>query len=1560
MPAERAGAVRAFAQAYLRRLSGEVQGPDDQLAREVLAAFEFLERRGRDDALVRAVNPTLAQEGYEPPGSVVETNTDDLPFLVDSVTAELEARGLEVERLLHPIVGTERDADGRLLDVRGARAVGRRESLMHFEVDRRLAEEELPELENAVLGVLSGVRRIVDDFPAMSERVDRMLALARSGMHRYPSDDVVEAVSFLHWLREENFTFLGYREYEFSQTTIQAVPGSGLGILADASASAVAEARSIESLRPEVRARVLGGDLLLVTKTNRLSPVHRRARMDYIGVLQVDRDGRIVGGARLLGLFTGRAYAAPAAETPVLNRKLRRILDAEELIDGTHDYKAAVSLFESFPKDELFAAPAEDLRRAVVALLGLPHWRVRMLRRRHADGRGASLIVALPQQRATPELIERLTQLFAERYGTGRVDSTLVLGEGGQARVHYSVHAEAGAPDVAAGELEREVVALARTWEERLRVALSARHDAARARELANRWAPRLGPAYKAAIEPEAAVHDVGCLARLEAGSEPFVVGLRQALVEDGPRTRLALYQRGARADLSAVVPVLEALGLRVVEELPWALTAPGGEEVEVHDFGVLRSDGRPLDLDACAGRLADCLDAVWRGRAESDSLNRLVVTAGLDWPQVAVLRAYRSYRQRVGSRFGPGYERDAFAAHPEIGARLVRYFERRFDPAEPRDGGEEEALRAEILERLDGVASLDEDRILRDQLTLIDATLRTNAFKPGRGALAIKLRSGDVPGMPRPAPLVETFVHSPEMEGIHLRGGLVARGGIRFSDRMDFRTEVFGLMRAQMTKNALIVPTGAKGGFVLKRRPPDPAELGAELERRYRAYVQALLDVTDDRVDGRLVHPEGVRVLDGDDPYLVVAPDKGTATLSDTANALAAERGFWLGDAFASGGSTGYDHKALGITARGAWESVKRHFRELGTDVEQQPFTVVGIGDMSGDVFGNGMLLSDRIRLVAAYDHRHVFIDPDPDPDSGFAERRRLFELAGSSWDDYDRAKLSPGGGVWPRTAKGVPLSPQARAALGTDAERLTPDELIRAILRAPADLLFNGGIGTVVKASTEPHAAARDRGSDAIRVDARELRCRVVVEGGNLGLTQQARIEFAAAGGRVHTDFIDNSAGVDCSDHEVNLKVLLGLAARRGELDGAGRGELLRAVTGDVTAHVLADSYRQARLISLEVETSRSRMSVYEELIARLEDEGAIHREADGLPSREELADRRRAERGMLRPEVAVLLAHAKRFLTDSLLRSDVPDDASLETELRRYFPPAVVERFGHLLPEHPLKRELVATLVSNDLVNSLGLAFAFRLEAELAATLPDVVRAYRRARDVTGAPARWAAIEAAAPGLERDVELELLLGVDGLVDAATRWYLRRPQGAEPAAGAAADRTGFECLEAAAADARDGEAAERLREAGVPAALADAQALLPDLLHAPQVVDVAARTGRGVEDAGRAFELLDDRLRIGWLAGEVGRLPAARRMQRWAAQALRDDVLAAWRTLAERALEEGSGAAPDEAVERFLAGREDRRARLADLERALTGDDAGEMEGLLLAVRLLEALAR
>jgi glutamate dehydrogenase len=1573
-PADRAEVVRAFAAAFTRRMTPqdlEERTPEELLG-VILGAFELADRRGPDEFAVRVFEPSLTRDGYETSATVIEVSTPDSPFLYDSVNEELQSWGLTVRRVIHPVIGIERGPDGPIERIVHVKRAPARESLMHFELEQDLTEQERAELEQAIRGVLGDVRLAVRDFDAMRDAVRGMIEIARVGSTLYPPEEVAETVAFLEWLLDLNFVFLGYREYDLVDLpggrALVAAPGSGLGILSKVDWSAYEKPVLLDTIEPNLRARIEGGDLLIYSKTNRTSTVHRRARMDYIGIRRVSPEGRIVGEARMVGLFTSKAYSEPASKTPLLHRKLHLILDAEDLFEGSHDYKAVVSIFESFPKDELFAASTEELREQVMGLLHLQESKqIRLFVRRDLYGRSVSLLVAIPRDLFDADKRHRLQDLFLDRFQGTTIDYHLSMTEGGLAQLHFTVHVGHGqVPDVSFDELEREVVEIARSWEDRLLERLVAEHGEDDGRRLFERWSDRFPDYYKAATEAAVAATDVARFEELVSADQPILIALDNAAEEGETLTHVRLYKEGGKVELSDFVPTLESLGLRVVDEWPTTVQGEDDEERFLHDFGVLGPNHVPLDVGEAGARIAECIGAVWRGECESDSLNRLVVTAGIGWRQVQILRAYRKFHHRVNASFPVEYKNDAFAAHPHVANKLVELFETRFDPSRPRDPEAVESLRAGIRADLDAIPSLEHDRILRNALGVIDATVRTNAYLPMRTSTAFKFRSAEVPEMPKPTPQFEVFVYSPDMEAVHLRAGRVARGGIRWSDRrQDYRTEVLGLLKAQIVKNAVIVPTGAKGGFVLKHTDLEPEALKQEATRQYATFVRSLLELTDNRVDDEIVHPPHVVVEDEDDPYLVVAADKGTATFSDTANAISAEFRFWLGDAFASGGSTGYDHKKLGITARGAWESIKRHFREIGTDVMNEPITVVGIGDMSGDVFGNGMLYSEQICLVAAFDHRHVFVDPAPHPAVGYAERKRLFELPGSNWNDYDRSKVSEGGGVWPRTDKSIPISPQARLALGIDAEELAPNQLISAILRAPVDLLYNGGIGTYVKASSESHADADDRVNDELRVDGRDLRCRVAAEGGNLGFTQRGRIEFALHGGRINTDFIDNSAGVDTSDHEVNLKILLDLAIARGGLSTDERNGLLAQVEGDVVQHVLYDNFLQAQILSQEATTSAQHMEAYEDLMSGLEAEADLDRDLEALPNVEEMAERRRGGKDMTRPELAVLLAYSKQRLTTALLASSLPDSAYLEHDLRAYFPPEVVERFGPLLNEHPLRRELVAMLVANDVVNSQGITFVSRLVTETGAEAADVTRAYRIARDVTGAVERWEAIESLVGSAEPALMDELMAGVDRLVEVAARWYLQHvPEQLGRAIEAHAEpfRTFADAVAEAAPAAWRQErerAAWALMDRGVPEDVARRHMIEPFLVHGPNVLAASEAAGRSIADVTKAFFLVGDVMYVDWLEARVAEVSATTRWHRWAVQALEEDLRLLRRQVAERVLTQGGDASVDEALAAYVVSHRDVLTRLRRFMRGLAHEEASDLAALTVAVRQARALS-
>jgi glutamate dehydrogenase len=1573
LDAGRTGPLAEFVRAYVRRAPPPLRAEHGmaELGAQVRGLFAFVNERPPGELAVRAFNPDPARDGWSASGSVVEVNVEDAPFLVDTVTAELHDFGCQVRLVLHPVMGVERADDGAVQAITPARGAPRRESVMHFLTDRRLGTPELQALEAALRTSLTGLRLAVRDFLPMVERVERMIEAAEAAGARYAPDEVHESIEFLSWLTDDNFIYLGYREYEVTEVDGEpaagVVPGSGLGVLSDESSSRFAVPVAVSDLDESMRERIFGGPLAIVSKTNAETTIHRKARMDYIGVKRVDAAGAIVGELRLIGLFTSKAYSESARQIPLIRRKLESIMQWEDLIAGSHDYKAVVSLFDSFPKDELFAATASELRVTIMSLLGMQEeGGVRLFLRRDPVRRTVAAIVALPRDHVSTDLRIKLEHLFELRFGGRAVDYTLSFATD-PARFHFTIHIATGdMPDPPLAELQREVADAARSWDDSLSDALVASLGKGRGHELARRYAARFPDYYKSAATIYQATFDVEQF-ELLGPERPYVVALQNERGTAEPLTRLKLYKTGGKAPLTDLLPLLEQLGLTVVEEVPTRLVGTGEDGRYLHDFGVLGPAGKPLDLERMGEIVAETVGAVWEGRAGSDWLNRLVVAGELDWRRVTILRAYREYRQLLGATFTSRYQNDCLVRNFAISRKLVRLFEMRFDPAAGRDLAAEERLVEEIQADLDAVQSLDDDRILRGYLGMIMATVRTSAYLPDRDYVSFKLRCEEVPGIPKPVPLWEIFVFSPAMAGVHLRGGMVARGGIRWSDRLeDYRTEILGLMKAQMVKNAVIVPVGAKGGFVLKRPPAERPALMEEEKRQYVTLMRGMLDITDNIVGGEVVHPDGVRVLDGDDAYLVVAADKGTAHLSDTANAVSEEYGFWLGDAFASGGSAGYDHKALGITAKGAWESVKRHFRELGRDVQTEPVTAVGVGDMSGDVFGNGMLLSEQLGLVAAFDHRHVFLDPDPDAAAAYAERRRLFELQGSSWDDYDRTLISEGGGVWPRTAKAIPVSPQAQAALGIDSPKLAPADLIRAILQAPVDLLWNGGIGTYVKASSETHADVDDRANDAVRVDGRDLRCTVVGEGGNLGLTQRGRIEYAHGGGHINTDAIDNSAGVDCSDHEVNLKILLAIAAERGDLDREGRDAMLNEVVDDVVRLVLYDNYLQVQILSQEVAVSPRRMEAYEDLMVELESRNLLERGLEALPSGELMAERISAGHGMTRPELCVLLAYAKRLLREQVVESSLPDDPYLVSALAEYFPARVVERFGGLLPHHPLRREIVSTIVTNDVINSMGITFVPRMAAETGATAEEVARAFLVARDVSRAREPWDAVERLDSVVPGDVQSGLMDRVDSMVEQLARWYLQNVHDIdlteEVARGEPAFAELVRTLSDSATDAwrvaTDGRL-EELLDQDVPDDAARFGAVAPALVYAPDIIAVAQATGRPIPAVTRAFFTIGERLYLDLIEGRAAALPAADRWQRMAWDTLLDDLRLLRRQIVEKVIAGSQNGSMDEAVEMYLNARSDPYDRLSRMMENVTTAPPDDSSMVMVAVHQIRQVA-
>jgi len=1611
---------------YLRHVAVEdlVDTEPIDLAGMVTSHRALAARRPQGTANVRVFTPSVEVNGWATGHTVVEVVTDDMPFLVDSVSAELARQGRAIHLIVHPQILVRRDVTGGLREILDTDCTEKQladlprdvtvESWIHVEVDRESDAAEVDAIATGVRTVLDDVRVAVEDWPRMKSRARQIAQqLADAPPPGLDDEEADEARELLLWLADGHFTFIGYREYRLTdvdgQTRLVAQQGSGLGILRyDQTASG---STAFERLTDAARERARDRELLILTKANSRATVHRSGYLDYVGVKVFDEAGDVVGERRFLGLFASSAYTDSVLRIPVVSRKVDAVLHRAGFARESHSGKDLLGLLETYPRDELFEISVDELYDVAIAVMHLQERRrTRLFMRADSYGRYVSCLVFLPRDRYTTTVRLRMSAILSEAFRGTSVDYTARVSESVLARLHFVVRVAPGTrvQSVDHDELEARLVEAARSWDEDLAEALRTELGEEEAARLLRTWGQGFPEAYKEDYSARVAVADLRRIEELDAGGpsgaadgvDPdAVIGMTlYEPVPAGERMRRFKLYRLAPVTLTQVLPYLSNLGVDVVDEWPHQLRRADGRRVYIYDFGLqyARAPERPeLARDA----FCEAFAAAWAGRTESDGFDRLVLLGGLRWQQVVVLRAYAKYLRQIGTTFSQDYLEQCLRVNLGITRRLVRLFEIRFDPDLDLAAGEDRheltsRVVADIRAELDRVASLDQDRILRAFLGLMLATLRTNAYQteaggPDGGAgpkpyLSFKVDPTLVPDLPAPRPAYEIFVYSPRVEGVHLRFGKVARGGLRWSDRReDFRTEILGLVKAQTVKNAVIVPTGAKGGFVAKQLPDPAADREAWLAEgvaAYRLFIRGLLDLTDN-LDGQdVVPPARVVRHDGDDSYLVVAADKGTATFSDLANSVALEYGFWLGDAFASGGSVGYDHKAMGITAKGAWESVRRHFRELGRDVQTDEVTVVGIGDMSGDVFGNGMLLSRTIRLVAAFDHRHVLLDPDPDAAASFAERSRLFALPRSSWADYDASLISPGGGVYPRTAKSVPISPQVAARLGLPASvaAMTPAELISAILRAPVDLLWNGGIGTYVKSSREANAEVGDKANDAIRVDGRALRVRVVGEGGNLGLTQLGRVEAALAGVRVNTDAIDNSAGVDCSDHEVNIKILLDRIVATGDLTGKQRGRLLAEMTQEVGTLVLRDNYEQNVLLGNARKQSPGMLPVHQRFIRSLESRGHLDRSLEFLPDDAGLAERADEGLGLTSPEFSVLVAYAKITLKAELLSSDLPDDAWFSRTLHDYFPAQLVATHGERLADHPLRREIITTCLVNEMVNRGGITFGYRAQEETGSTPEHIARAYTVCREIFGLRDFVASVEALDARVGTEAQTALYLAFRRLLDRSVRWFLQaRPGsldiGAEVARFApVVAELGPHIPELLVGAEHKSMVAEADRHVarGVPTDLATVGAGLLNVYQLLDITEIAATTGVAPLSVAQAYFTLSERYAVDAMLVRISGLGRPDRWQALARASLRYDLYAALESLTVAVLtaslpSSGSGVGEGEPspLERILAWEEANAAAVARATQTLEEVrrlEKGDLASLSVALRTLRGVVR
>ncbi len=1504
-----------------------------------LNLWKFLAKRKPAQAQVKVYNPRIEQHGWTSSHTVVEIINDDMPFLVDSVTTELARHGLTVHRCIHPVFPVVRDKQGRRIAVGGDKDDAVPESVMHIEVDARSSKADLTAIRDGVQLVLENVRATVEDWPKMMAKLKETIEGLAENPPPLEAGEVAEGRALLEWMGDNHFTFLAYREYDYrtvkGKAELKIVGETGLGLYRDSSVRFMRNRSGGSTAAiPEVMEFLNRPELVIITKANTRSTVHRSVYLDYVGIKKFDAKGKVVGERRFIGLFTSAAYNRTPSQIPYLRRKIDRVMAKARVPRQSHDGKALMNILETYPRDELFQVSEDELLNISTGIMMLQERpRIRLFVRHDKFRRFKSCLIYVPRERYTTALRQTYGQLLAAAFN-GRASAYYTqIGDSPLARLHFIIGLKPGSTEEADIErLESQIIDAARMWEDKL-------YDA-----MIERWGEETGnwnwqvygkafpTAYRETFNAAVGIFDIEKIATL-SNNESLALNLYRAIEDGEDEVRLKIYHKGHAIALSDCLPMLEHMGLKVLAERPFEIRL-GEEKCWLHDFLMSSRRGTSIDLGALKKQFEEAFAQVWFRGVEDDGFNQLVLYGGLNWREVVVLRAYCKYLRQAGIAFSQDYMEDTLASNPGIARLLVDLFAAMFDPDHPDRNKHLVELETEIDSLLEQVVSLDEDRILRRFHNLIQSTLRTNFFCRAEGqalppALALKLDSANVSDLPKPVPYREIFVYSPRVEGVHLRGGKVARGGLRWSDRReDFRTEILGLMKAQMVKNAVIVPVGAKGGFVPKQLPPPSAGREAFLEEGiacYKLFVSSLLDVTDNISSvGEIVPPGNVVRNDDDDPYLVVAADKGTATFSDIANGIALDYGFWLGDAFASGGSAGYDHKKMAITARGAWESVKRHFREIGVDTQTTEFTVIGIGDMSGDVFGNGMLLSKHIRMLAAFDHRNIFIDPDPDPAKSWKERKRLFDMPRSSWADYSTKLISKGGGVFDRSAKSLALSAEIKALLGTKREEMTPFELINALLKAEADLLWIGGIGTYVKAAHESNQQAGDRANDAVRVNGCDLRFKVVGEGGNLGFTQAGRIEAGLAGVRLNTDAVDNSAGVDCSDHEVNIKILLGAVVADGEMTGKQRDRLLAEMTDEVADLVLIDNYLQTQAITAIQEQGGAALEPHARLMRSLERAGRLDRAIEFLPDEEELEERTSRNQGLTRPELSVLLSYAKMTLYQDLLHSDLLEDSYFSTDLVKYFPRPLRKRFPQEIQAHRLRREIIATTAANSIINRAGPTFINDMQEELDLPAHDIAQAYTVAREVFGLKPVWGAIQSLDNKVPATTQTRMVAATREALRRGTLWFLRmlpRPLDIaqtieEYAPGIQSLGDNVEDILGSLEREAFGNRLAGLVKQGVPEATARRVSALEPLTAALDIVHAAKDAAQPIAGVGEIYFGVGARLGLDWLRVAAEQIAPENYWERQAVASLVDDLYDHQRDLTNAVLRDADGQAGQAAV--------------------------------------------
>ena len=1517
LPAKQAAIAGDFVKLFYSSVSEEdlARRSAADLAAISANLWQYMQDYKSGTVAVRVSNPESGKDGWQTRNTIIELVVDDMPFLVDSVRMELNRLGLTAHLHVHRPMRIARGKDGKIESVEKITTLSGAgcETPMFIEVDHIADAAERKALEQNLQRVLGDVRLTVSGHQAMRDKLESIDAELASVPKSVPAATVAEARDFLKWLLDDHFIFMGYRTYDVEKVKgdykLNPVRKSSLGLLSkdDATAQSVV----LSTLSPDAQKVALNNDeLVVLTKTRTLSTVHRPGQIDYIGFKRYNDKGDVIGEHRIFGLYASTVYNRSPRNIPVMRKKITEVVEHSGLVPHSHDYKALRDIIETFPRDELFQMSTDELMSIGMGVLYIKERPVvRLFVRRDPYGRFFSCFVYVPRELHNTKLRLKMQAILAKHLGANadEIRFSTWFSDSILARVHFIVPVEnAGRVKYDVKTIENELRVAAVSWDEQVKEALVAQYGDGQGKKLAQKYADAFHVGYQDENSAAVAVEDIKHLETL-SDSQPLAMQLYVPAEAEQGVLRFKLYQRLSPAPLSDVLPMLENMGLTVIGETPYEVERKADGVCWIMDFGLQPQNSGELNLKAIKDIFQEAFAETWAGKAENDGFNRLVLAAGLNWREVSVLRAYAKYFWQIGFTFSQTSIEQTLAGYPQIARKIVDWFNARFEPGKASEK-KAQALLDEIKAERAKVATLDQDRIISRYVDVISATLRTNFFQLGKDGQAkpytsFKLKPSRIPDIPKPVPMFEIWVYSPRVEGVHLRFGKVARGGLRWSDRReDFRTEVLGLVKAQQVKNTVIVPNGAKGGFVCKQMPKssDRKVIQAEGVACYQMFIRGLLDITDNIVGGKIVAPVNVVRHDEADPYLVVAADKGTATFSDIANAISLEYNHWLGDAFASGGSNGYDHKGMGITARGAWECVKRHFREMGKDIQNEDFTVIGVGDMSGDVFGNGMLLSKHIRLLAAFDHRHIFLDPNPDAAKSFVERQRLFNLPASSWDDYDKKLISKGGGVFPRSAKSIALSPEVQAMLGVKQNEMAPPELMNTILKMEVELFWNGGIGTYVKAASQRHNEVGDRANDGIRVDGRELRAKVVGEGGNLGMTQLGRIEYMLNGGRGNTDFIDNAGGVNTSDNEVNIKILLNQLVADGSMTEKQRNKLLADMTDDVGESVLKDNYRQSQSISVTESRANSMVKEHIRFIHQLEREGRLDRGLEYLPTDDEMQERLIKGKGLTRAELAILTSYGKMSLKDQLNVPAVVEDPFYRDMLAGYFPPLMRNKFAEPIQQHRLKHEIIAMQLANDMVNFGGANFAHRMADETGVSFAEVASCFTLAREVFGVDKFWEQIEALDNKVAADLQLEAMHESQRLIRRAARWFMRQRR---KHAGLAEEIARFKpaidvlraqlpkVLEASEAADLAGDT-QRYVERGLPKKLAEELAHLSTLFSALDIAEVAEEQAQPVALVAETYFKLGFRTDLHWFLSQIVRQPVENHWQAFARSAFREEL--------------------------------------------------------------------